>query len=200
MGERPSPGNPTICESDTNQKLDARQDDDSPTCCKRQGTKHFLDGSSHFLQLIFWQRSEHFSTLQITDKSLQQGLTCRTFTSSLFRIIKIENCTVVMSTFRQEGHLQIDETNSCDHIYSAQAGTTRRARFLESSRLHDPLTFPACSINRTIHLTTPVWIQPLSTKPKQVLKIVLKIYGREHSRASPMTKGRQRIRPICLTR
>ena len=41
---------------------DQRSLDDSPTCCKRQGTKHFLDGSSHFLQLIFWQLSEHFSS------------------------------------------------------------------------------------------------------------------------------------------
>ena len=57
-----------------------------------------------------------------------------------------------MSTSRQEGHSQRTRPIEVTTFTLHRRRTTRRACFL-----HDSLEFPACTINRTIHLTTPVW-------------------------------------------
>ena len=197
---------------------DQRGRDGSPICCKGQGTEHFLNGSGHFEQRIFWQLSEHvscepiwaalpqtqpfqstFQTGQITDKNirtgrtgvppLQQGLTHSAFTSGLFQVIKLENCTVMR----------------CQLLGRRVIPKETRPIEVTTFTLHrrgTSLAFPACSLNRTIHLAAPVWVQVLSTKPKQISKIVLKFYLRFSCEATltsdlnPMTKGRQRIRPV----
>ena len=140
------------------------------------------DGSGHFEQLVFWQLSEHFScepiwgtlpqmqpfqstfqTRQITDKNIRTGrtgvpplrrrLTHSACTSGLFQVIKLENCTVVICQLLGR-RVVPKETRPIEvtALTLHRRSTSRRARFLQSSGLHNRLAFPACSINRTIHL------------------------------------------------
>ena len=81
--------------------------------------------------------------------------------------------------------------------------TTRRTRSFESLEQHKSFTFPACSVNCTIYLSSPVRVQVLAREPEQVLEVVLKVKlsrNKETAFASnlcQLTENRQMVGPVC---